>query len=123
MGRTVLLIHAAATLRTIVHLHLPTDGGHDVVEARDLAAAVTALRGREIDVAIADVSSADEAATLVATLRAERGARALPIVIVAPRPGRAMREVARSAGACAVVSKPLTGPRLRTAIARVLGAP
>jgi CheY-like chemotaxis protein len=66
--------------------------------------------------------TSDDAAVLVAALRSGPGARGLPVVLLAARPARALQQLAKSAGACAVVSKPLTGPRLRAAIASVLPA-
>jgi CheY-like chemotaxis protein len=122
LARTVLLVAHGPALRTVVHLHVAAGGAYDVVEARDVPEGVAELRRREIHLVIADVSGGEaDARALVAALRGATAAYyELPIVLLAPRRARGLKRTAASAGACAVVSKPVTGPRLRAAIASVL---
>ena len=125
MPRIILLVEHTPALRTVVRLHLGRNGGSsEFIEAVDVTAALSAMRQRDVHLVIADVRSGAHGRALVAALRGGEPAkdRPVPIVVVAARPSRELRDAVARAGACALVHKPVTAARLRAAIDSLLSA-
>jgi CheY-like chemotaxis protein len=116
-ARTVLLVDHGPALRTTVHLHLGKRGALEFVEAADGAGAAAVLRGRQVHLVIAHVAEGGERALVDALRPAGPQERAVPLVLVGS--GADLRSAAAQHPRCAVVSAPVTWPRLRAAIAAV----
>jgi CheY-like chemotaxis protein len=122
LSRTILLIEPSPTLRTVVRLHLGHGRPrHDFLEAASAEEGLALLSERRVDLVIAGLDRQAEALQLLAALRDDGARGATPLVLVANPPASELQRAAARAGGVVVVKKPVTGPRLRAAIARLLG--
>ena len=122
MPGTILIVDDSVTMRALVRSALEDDQ-HQVVEAADAQAALTALDAAPADLVITDVNMPGlDGLALVRILRSRPRERFVPILVLTTEDGEPMKQRGREAGATGWIVKPFHPDALRDVVRRVLRA-
>jgi len=122
MPGTILVVDDSVTMRALVRSALEDDQ-HQVVEAADAQAALTALDAAPADLVITDVNMPGmDGLALVRILRSRPRERLVPILVLTTEGGEPMKQRGREAGATGWIVKPFHPEGLRDVVRRVLRA-
>ena len=122
MPGTILIVDDSVTMRALVRRALEDDQ-HQVVEAADAEAALTALDAAPADLVITDVNMPGiDGLALVRILRSRPRERFVPILVLTTEGGEPMKQRGREAGATGWIVKPFHPEGLRYVVRRVLRA-
>jgi two-component system chemotaxis response regulator CheY len=122
MPGTILVVDDSVTMRALVRSALEDDQ-HQVVEAADAQAALTALDAAPADLVITDVNMPGmDGLALVRVLRSRPRERLVPILVLTTEGGEPMKQRGREAGATGWIVKPFNPEGLRDVVRRVLRA-
>jgi len=122
MPGTILVVDDSVTMRALVRSALEDDQ-HQVVEAADAQAALTALDAAPADLVITDVNMPGmDGLALVRILRSRPRERLVPILVLTTEGGEPMKQRGREAGATGWIVKPFDPEGLRDVVRRVLRA-
>ena len=120
MPGTILVVDDSVTMRALVRSALEDDQ-HQVVEAADAQAALTALDAAPADLVITDVNMPGmDGLALVRILRSRPRERFVPILVLTTEDGGPMKQRGREAGATGWIVKPFDPQKLAEAIRRVM---
>lgn len=122
MGKTILTVDDAATMRKMVSFTLK-GAGHEVLEAQDGAVALNLLRGRPVDLVITDVNMPNlNGIELTRQTRALPGFAKTPILLLTTESDPGRKAEGRAAGATGWIVKPFTQDQLLAVVAKLLPA-
>jgi two-component system chemotaxis response regulator CheY len=122
MGKTIMTVDDAATMRKMVSFTLK-GAGHEVLEASDGACALTALRTRPVDLVITDIHMPNmDGLELTRQLRALPEFRKTPILLLTTESDPGKKAEGRAAGATGWIVKPFSQEQLLAVVAKVLPA-
>jgi two-component system chemotaxis response regulator CheY len=122
MPGTILIVDDSVTMRALVRSALEDDR-HQVMEAADAQAALTALDAAPADLVITDVNMPGiDGLALVRILRSRPRERFVPILVLTTEDGEPMKQRGREAGATGWIVKPFHPEGLRDVVRRVLRA-
>lgn len=122
MGKTILTVDDASTMRKMVSFTLRA-AGHEVLEAPDGANALALLRTRPVDLVITDINMPNmDGIELTRRLRASATLARTPILLLTTESDPAKKAEGRSAGATGWIVKPFSQEQLLAIVARILPA-
>lgn len=122
MGKTIITVDDAATLRKMVSFTLK-GAGHEVLEAPDGSDALEALRNRSVDLVITDVNMPKMSGIeLTRQLRTLPHFQKTPIILLTTESDTAKKAEGRAAGATGWIVKPFSQEQLLALVAKVLPA-
>jgi two-component system, cell cycle response regulator DivK len=120
-GKRVLVIDDNAVNRRLVQVLLHSRG-YEVCEAASAPEAFAALTGKPPDIILMDIRLPGmDGLTATRKLKTDPATRDIPIVAVTSYAMKGDEEMAREAGCCAYVTKPLDKAFFLETVARVLG--
>jgi len=120
MGRTILTVDDAATMRKMVSFTLKA-AGHEVLEAQDGVVALDVVRGRPVDLVITDVHMPNmNGIELTRQLRAHPGFGRTPILLLTTESDPGKKAEGRAAGATGWIVKPFSQDQLLAVVSKVL---
>lgn len=120
MGRTIITVDDAATLRKMVSFTLK-GAGHEVLEAPDGTDALDALRSRSVDLVITDVNMPKmNGIELTRRLRGLPQFQKTPIILLTTESEAGKKAEGRAAGATGWIVKPFSPEQLLALVAKVL---
>ena len=122
MGKTILTVDDAATMRRMVSFTL-RGAGHEVFEAQDGAIALNVLQSRPVDLVITDVHMPNmNGIELTRHLRALPRFGRTPIILLTTESDPAKKAEGRAAGATGWIVKPFSQEQLLAIVARLFPA-
>jgi two-component system chemotaxis response regulator CheY len=122
MGKTILTVDDAATIRKMVSFTL-RGAGHDVLEAADGAIALQLLQTRAVDLVITDVNMPNlNGIDLTRQLRLLPGFGRTPVLLLTTESDPAKKAEGRAAGATGWIVKPFSQEQLLAIVAKLLPA-
>ena len=122
MGKTILTVDDASTMRKMVSLTLKA-AGHQVLEAPDGTAALSVLRCQPADLVITDIHMPNmDGIELTRRLRAMPGFNRTPILLLTTESDPGKKAEGRAAGATGWIVKPFQQEQLLAIVAKVLPA-
>ncbi len=122
MGKTILSVDDAATMRKMVSFTL-RGAGHEVLEAPDGASALAVLRSRLVDLVITDIHMPNmNGIELTRQLRALPAFGRLPILLLTTESDPGKKAEGRAAGATGWIVKPFSQEQLLAIVAKLLPA-
>jgi two-component system chemotaxis response regulator CheY len=117
---TILTVDDAATVRMLVAMTL-RKSGHEVLEARDGEEALDIMKSHPIDLVITDVNMPKlNGIELTRRVRAMRGMRRMPILLLTTERDPAKKLEGRVAGATGWIMKPFNQEHLVSLVNKVL---
>lgn len=120
MGKTILTVDDAATIRKMVAFTL-RGAGHEVLEAQDGAIALNVLQSRAIDLVITDINMPNmNGIELTRQLRALPSFRTTPVLLLTTESDPAKKAEGRGAGATGWIVKPFSQEQLLAIVAKLL---
>lgn len=120
MGKTIITVDDAATIRKMVSFTLK-GAGHEVLEAPDGSDALDALRNRSVDMVITDVNMPKMSGIeLTRQLRTLPHFQKTPIILLTTESDTAKKAEGRAAGATGWIVKPFSQEQLLALVAKVL---
>lgn len=120
MGKTILTVDDAATMRKMIAFTLK-GAGHEVLEAGDGVEALTLLKTRPADLVITDVNMPNmDGITLTRELRAQPGFKATPIILLTTESSPEKKAAGKAAGATGWIVKPFQQEQLLAVVSKVL---
>jgi two-component system chemotaxis response regulator CheY len=122
MGRTIITVDDAATIRKMVSFTLRA-AGHEVLEAHDGVIALNVLQTRAVDLVITDVNMPNMGGIeLTRQLRALPTFRRTPVLLLTTESDPAKKAEGRAAGATGWIVKPFSQEQLLAVVAKLLPA-
>ena len=122
MGKTIITVDDAATMRKMISFTLKS-AGHEVLEASDGAEALKLLQGRSADMVITDVNMPNmDGITLTQNLRLLPQFKSTPIILLTTESDPAKKAAGKAAGATGWIVKPFQQEQLLAIVAKVLAA-
>jgi len=122
MGRTIITVDDAATIRKMVSFTLRA-AGHEVLEAPDGVGALNVLQARAVDLVITDVNMPNMGGIeLTRQLRALPTFRKTPVLLLTTESDPAKKAEGRAAGATGWIVKPFSQEQLLAVVAKLLPA-
>ncbi len=122
MGKTILTVDDAATMRKMVSFTL-RGAGHEVLEAADGAIAFQLLQSRRVDLVITDVYMPNMSGIeLTRQLRTLPSFGRTPILLLTTESDPGKKAEGRAAGATGWILKPFSQEQLLAIVAKVLPA-
>jgi len=119
MGKTILTVDDAATMRKMVSFTLKA-AGHEVFEAQDGAVALSLLQSRRVDLVITDVHMPNmNGLELTRQLRALPSFGRTPIILLTTESDPGKKAEGRAAGATGWIVKPFSQEQLLAIVARL----
>ena len=120
MGRTIITVDDAATMRKMISFTLQ-GAGHEVLEASDGAEALKVLQTRQADLIITDVNMPNmDGITLTKNLRGLPQFKTTPIILLTTESDPAKKAAGKAAGATGWIVKPFQQDQLLAVVAKVL---
>ena len=120
MGKTIITVDDAATIRKMVAFTLRS-AGHEVLEAQDGAIALNVLQSRSVDLVITDVNMPNmNGIELTRQLRLLPSFRRTPVLLLTTESDPAKKAEGRSAGATGWIVKPFSQEQLLAVVAKLL---
>lgn len=122
MGKTILTVDDAATMRRMVSFTLKS-AGHEVLEAPDGASALALLRTQRVDLIISDIHMPNmNGIDLTRQVRTMPQFRTTPILLLTTESDPGKKNEGRAAGATGWIVKPFSQEQLLAVVAKVLPA-
>jgi len=122
MGKTILTVDDAATIRKMVSFTL-RGAGHEVIEAQDGVVALDVLRSRPVDLVITDINMPNmNGIELTRQLRKLPSFAKTPILLLTTESDPAKKAEGRAAGATGWIVKPFSQEQLLAIVAKLLPA-
>ena len=119
MGKTVLTVDDASTIRKMVSVTLKA-AGHEVLEAQDGTVALSVLQSRSVDLVITDVHMPNmNGLELTRRLRALPGFGRTPIILLTTESDPTKKAEGRAAGATGWIVKPFGQEQLLAVMAKL----
>jgi len=119
MGKTVLTVDDASTIRKMVSFTLKA-AGHEVLEAQDGTVALSVLQSRSVDLVITDVHMPNmNGLELTRRLRALPGFGRTPIILLTTESDPTKKAEGRAAGATGWIVKPFGQEQLLAVMAKL----
>ena len=123
MGKTIMIIDDATSIRQVVAMTLE-EAGYDFIEAEDGVDALAKLDGREIDMFICDVNMPNmDGVTFLEKVKNDEkysGYRFTPFIMLTTEAGADMRAKGKELGAKAWMVKPFQPEQLLGAVKKLL---
>jgi two-component system chemotaxis response regulator CheY len=120
MGKTILTVDDAATMRKMVSFTL-RGAGHETLEAQDGAVALSVLQAQRVDLVITDVNMPNmDGIELTRQLRALPTFGRTPILLLTTESDPAKKAEGRAAGATGWMVKPFNQEQLLAVVAKLL---
>ena len=120
MGKTILTVDDAATMRKMVSFTL-RGAGHEILEAQDGAIALRVLQSRAVDLVITDIHMPNmNGIELTRQLRALPTFGHTPILLLTTESDPAKKAEGRAAGATGWIVKPFGQEQLLAIVAKLL---
>jgi len=120
MGRTILTVDDASTMRKMVSFTL-RGAGHEVLESADGAQALALLQTRPVDLVITDIHMPNmNGIELTRQLRALPRFGRTPILLLTTESDPGKKAEGRAAGATGWIVKPFSQEQLLAVVAKVL---
>jgi two-component system chemotaxis response regulator CheY len=120
MGRTILTVDDATTLRKMVSFTL-RGAGHEVLEAPDGATALSVVQSRGVDLVITDINMPNMSGIeLTRHLRSLPSFHKTPILLLTTESDPGKKAEGRAAGATGWITKPFAQEQLLAVVARLL---
>lgn len=120
MGKTILTVDDASTMRKMVSLTLRA-AGHEVLEAQDGSVALGVLQTRSVDLVITDVHMPNmNGIELTRRLRSLPGFAKTPILLLTTESDPARKAEGRAAGATGWIVKPFSQEQLLAVVGKLL---
>ncbi len=118
--KTILAVDDSASMREMVKFTL-SEAGYEVLEAADGVEALDVANNQLVDAVIADVHMPNmDGVTLVSELRALKGYKFVPILMLTTDSNSDLKKQAASNGATGWLVKPFSPDRLLATVKRVL---
>lgn len=119
MGRTVITVDDASTIRRMISFTLRS-AGHEVIEAADGMEALNQLRSRGVDLVISDINMPRmDGIELTRQLRALDRHKSTPILLLTTESDPAMKAKGKQAGATGWLVKPFQQDQLLGVVATI----
>lgn len=119
MGKTILTVDDAATMRKMVAFTLK-GAGHDVLEAPDGIIALTVLQSRTVDLVITDINMPNmNGLELTRQLRALPSFGRKPIILLTTESDPGKKAEGRAAGATGWIVKPFSQEQLLAIVSKI----
>ena len=119
MGKTILTVDDASTIRKMVSFTLKA-AGHEVLEAQDGTVALSVLQSRSVDLVITDVHMPNmNGLELTRRLRALPGFGRTPIILLTTESDPTKKAEGRAAGATGWIVKPFGQEQLLAVMAKL----
>jgi two-component system chemotaxis response regulator CheY len=119
MGKTILTVDDASTMRKMVSFTLKA-AGHEVLEAQDGTVALSVLQSRPVDLVITDVHMPNmNGIELTRRLRALPAFGRTPIILLTTESDSARKAEGRAAGATGWMVKPFSQEQLLAIVAKL----
>jgi two-component system chemotaxis response regulator CheY len=120
MGRTIITVDDAATIRKMVAFTL-RGAGHEVLEAQDGVIALNVLQSRAVDLVITDVNMPNmNGIELTRRLRTLPSFHRTPVLLLTTESDPAKKAEGRAAGATGWIVKPFSQEQLLAIVAKLL---
>ncbi|MBK7907951.1 MAG: response regulator [Gemmatimonadetes bacterium] len=120
MGATIMTVDDAATIRKMVSWTLK-GAGHEVIEAADGAEALTAIRGRKVDMVISDINMPNmDGIELTRQLRGRPETARIPVILLTTESDAEKKAAGKAAGATGWMVKPFSQDALLAVVAKVI---
>jgi len=120
MGKTILTVDDAATIRKMVSFTL-RGAGHEVLEAQDGAVALGVLQSHTVDLVVTDVHMPNmNGIELTRQLRALPSFGRRPILLLTTESDPGKKAEGRAAGATGWIVKPFSQEQLLAIVAKLL---
>ena len=120
MGKTILTVDDAATIRKMVSFTL-RGAGHEVLEAQDGAVALGVLQSRVVDLVVTDVHMPNmNGIELTRQLRALPSFGRRPILLLTTESDPGKKAEGRNAGATGWIVKPFNQEQLLAVVSKLL---
>jgi len=122
MGKKILIVDDAASMRGLVAMTLKKNG-YEVVEASDGKDALTKLSSvGKVDLIITDLNMPNmDGIELIKTLKADAKYRFIPVIMLTTESQEAKKEEGRKAGAKAWIVKPFKPDVLVNVVKKIIG--
>jgi len=118
---TILAVDDSASMRQMVTFTLK-GAGHDVIEASDGMVALTAAKGKKVDLVVTDVNMPNmDGISLIRELRQLPDYKFTPILMLTTESADGKKQEGKSAGATGWIVKPFNPDQLLATIKKVLG--
>jgi two-component system chemotaxis response regulator CheY len=122
MGKTIITVDDAATIRRMVSFTLRS-AGHEVLEAQDGDIALSVLQSRAVDLVVTDVNMPNmNGIELTRQLRKLPSFAKTPILLLTTESDPAKKAEGRAAGATGWIVKPFSQEQLLAIVAKLLPA-
>lgn len=119
--RTALVVDDSYTMRNMVTLALK-EAQFDVVSAADGNEAMTAIKGKKLDLVITDINMPNmDGISLIKNLRANENFKFTPILVLTTEGGDDKKMEGKKAGATGWIVKPFNPEILLAAVKKVCG--
>jgi two-component system chemotaxis response regulator CheY len=120
MGKTILTVDDAATMRRMVSFTLK-GAGHETLEAQDGSNALTLLKARPVDLVITDINMPNmDGIELIRQLRALPTFTKVPILLLTTESDPVKKAEGRAAGATGWIVKPFSQEQLLAVVNKLL---
>lgn len=121
MSKKIMVVDDSASMRQMIKFTL-SSAGFDVIEAADGLDAMKKLSGNPVHLIIADINMPNmDGIELIKKVRAHKGHKFTPIIVLTTESQVALKEEGKSAGATGWIVKPFTQSQLLLVIKKVLG--
>lgn len=119
MAKTILIVDDSASLRTVVKMAL-TGAGHNVIEAGDGNAALALLDGRPINMIITDINMPGmNGLEFCKQAKLNSTYKFTPILMLTTESSTDKKELGKSAGANAWMTKPFSPTQMVKAVEKL----
>jgi two-component system, chemotaxis family, chemotaxis protein CheY len=121
MGKTVLLVDDAASMRGLLSMTLQ-DAGYNTIEACDGKDALNKLRSANVNMVITDLNMPNmNGLELIRALKSEKQYQFIPIVMLTTESSDSMKREGQAAGAKAWVVKPFKPESIVMVVKKIIG--
>jgi two-component system chemotaxis response regulator CheY len=118
---TILAVDDSASMRQMVSFTLK-GAGYEVIEADDGVNALSAVKGKKVDLVVTDVNMPNmDGISLIKALRGQPDYKFTPILMLTTEAGDGKKAEGKAAGATGWIVKPFNPDQLLATIKKVLG--
>ncbi len=120
MGKTILTVDDASTIRKMVSYTLK-EKGHEVLEAADGSQALDVLQSNNIDLILSDINMpVMDGLEMTRQIRSQPSRQSLPIILLTTESEPQKKAEGRAAGATGWIVKPFNPTQLLAIVDKVL---
>ena len=121
MGKTILLVDDAASMRGLLSMTL-NDAGYTAIEACDGRDALIKIRSASVNMVITDLNMPNmNGLELIRALKADKEFQFIPIVMLTTESADSMKREGQQAGAKAWVVKPFKPESIVMVVKKIIG--